>query len=122
MNDLSEFLLARIAEDEDAARRAAFGYGAGWASERDDVEDWSVVHADGQRDMVGCEDRDVTRHIARHDPARILAECDAKRRIITLMRDGYTDRDVEYWSLYKALQCLALPFAGHESYREEWRP
>jgi len=82
--ELTEFLLARIGEDEDRAKRAAFGWGATWSVVTDEFEDWSTVHADGKRDMVGCEDGDVTEHIARHDPARVLAECQAKRRIAGL--------------------------------------
>ena len=57
---LTEFLLARIAEDEAEARKA----GPMWRNE------WSA------------EDVDVTLHIERHDPARVLAECEAKRRIV----------------------------------------
>ena len=125
---LPDFLLARIAEDEEAARRAAFGYGAVWASEADDGEDWSVVHADGKRDMVGCEDGDVTQHVARHDPARVLAECDAKRRIVVAAEDydnhpwGGIGDDDGWTALEWALRVLALPYADHPDYDERWRP
>ncbi len=120
---LAEFLLARIAEDEEVAKRAAFGYGPAWMSETDDAEGWSVVHADGQRDMVGCEDGDVIRHIARHDPARVLAECDAKRRIVEEWQAAADNEDEPYANgLESACLLLALPYAAHSDYDEAWRP
>jgi hypothetical protein len=67
------------------------------------------------------------RHIARHDPARVLAEVEAKRRVITAEQDrvleegplpermrGEIETDV--------LRLLTLPYADHPDYREEWRP
>jgi hypothetical protein len=127
---LAEFLLARIAEDQEAAKRAAFGYGSAWASETDDAEDWSVVHADGKRDMVGCEDGDVTRHIVRWDPARVLAECDAKRRVVNLAvrqqrREGREFSELARQARHERdemLRALAVVYADHPDYRDEWRP
>ena len=60
---LADFLLARIAEDEAAAH---------YAMTRDAVNDgdwagWWLGHQ---------------QHYSRHDPARVLAECAAKRRLI----------------------------------------
>ncbi len=43
-------------------------------------------------------------------PDRVLTECEAKRRIIT------------NWGFPGALRALALPYADHPDYREEWRP
>ena len=92
MNELAKFLLARIAEDE----------GTGFA------------------------------------PARDLAECEAKRRIVersldeaSLYRyvfetirphddDDYTSGAL--WGLDYALRALAVPYASHPDYREEWKP
>jgi hypothetical protein len=64
---LVEFLLARIAEDEALARRA--------------LEDWYSVEGGGLRwGEVGHEaSPDLT-----VDPCRVLAECEAKRRIVDL--------------------------------------
>ena len=75
---------------------------------------------------------------------RVLAECEAKRRIIALHQpsggpnyrgteccarctaggeypadDGYTDE--QNWPC-PTLRALALPYAEHPDYREEWRP
>jgi hypothetical protein len=113
---LTDFLLARIAEDEEVARRVGeswfryFGQvyvieGAGeghpaWQAHRGDDRCQVRTEADGD-------------HIARHDPARVLAECEAKRRIATgddgrIQVSGYL------------LGVLALPYADHPDYREEW--
>lgn len=123
---LSDFVLARIAEDENAAMRAGFGYGIEWTSDTDSAEDWSVVHADAKRDMVGCEDRDVTQHIARWDPARVLAECEAKRRIVSYadtMRQLDRSRDeMRTGDARVMLRALSLSYADHPDYDQSWRP
>lgn len=66
-------------------------------------------------------------HIARHDPARVLREIDAKRKIIA-------EHDVYSRPLGERMDCqsydfpcttlrlLALPYADRPGYREEWRP
>lgn len=64
------------------------------------------------------------RHIARHDPGRVLAEVAAKRRIIA---ECIPSRGVPALELSDALGAtvllfLALPYADHDEYREEWRP
>jgi hypothetical protein len=60
-------------------------------------------------------------------PARVLAEVDAKRRIVTMIVDRKTwrsvppptfiDLDIES----QVLELLALPYADRPGYREEWR-
>lgn len=96
---LAEFLLARIAEDEAAARDPqwlALEYGV---------------------DSFG---RDAFR-------TRVLAECEAKRRIVELQAANDDDRHLPGF-YYKAqmieriLRALALPYADHPDYRQEWRP
>ena len=64
MNEVVEFLLAQIAEDEAVARAAI--------KDSEGSLDWA---ADGDPTDI---------HIARWDPARVLAECEAKRAIIEL--------------------------------------
>ncbi|GIE30156.1 hypothetical protein Ait01nite_032010 [Actinoplanes italicus] len=75
-------------------------------------------------------------HIARWDPARVLTEVEAKRKLIELHEDVRGDEDQidgEWgngrWSWddpsrtsVKMLKALAQPYAGHPDYREEWRP
>ena len=67
-DDLLSRLTAVVDEVERVAKRAAFGWGATWTAETDRAEEWSVVHASGKRDMVGCEDEDVIAHIAAWSP------------------------------------------------------
>ena len=96
---LTDFLRARMAEDAAVAQAAGRdGYGAiDWAGES------------GPTDV----------HIARHDPARVLVECEAKRRIVEeyTFDDGTPAREGENALLY-----LAAVYPDHPDYREEWRP
>jgi hypothetical protein len=60
-------------------------------------------------------------HIARWDPARVLAECQAKRRIVQQYQDlraneDYYHEDMGGGALTLVLQHLAAPFAGHPDY------
>ncbi len=78
-------------------------------------------------------------HIARHDPAHVLADVDAKRQVIAehycpddLDIDekphcGFCDKALVMndrqgeWPC-RHLRLLALPYADHPDYRAEWRP
>jgi Family of unknown function (DUF6221) len=60
-------------------------------------------------------------HIARWDPARVLAECQAKRRIIQQYHDlraneDYYHEDLGGGALMLALQHLAVVYADHPDY------
>ena len=130
--DLSEFLLARIAEDEECAHRLLAPYAWGWSSFHE-------------------ASPDELEHIARHDPARVLADCAAVRAVVGLHRhepkgpgpvlyDGSRDSnegvfgcaicsrmdDDPGWHLTggwcDTLLALAQPFAGHDDFKAEWRP
>lgn len=80
-------------------------------------------------------------HILRHDPARVLAEVAAKRRIVeehdtrevaSLDRDDWgrvrevcrrcREGERQIVAPCPTLRLIALPYASHESYRPEWRP
>ena len=130
MSDLAEFLIARIAEDEEAAWGTAH-----WDHMPADTFDnhldnlaggysdqpWVVYDEEGQpiAREVGCAD---AVHISRHDPARVLAECKAKRRIVE-MADLAHERRLETDSaLFLVLRYLALPYADHPDYDPAWRP
>ena len=98
---LTEFLLARIAEDERDADCILFDYGQGNVESR---------------------------------AARVLAECEAKRRIVELHRPIWAS-DIEWadcaicpsalssggWPC-PTLRALTLPYADHPDHREEWKP
>lgn len=94
-DDLAEFLLARIAEDEQLARMATPG-------------SWHAVEM-----YPDCHYIE-----ARWDPVRVLAECKAKRLVI----DVCQDRSAIHWGLASwLLSLLALPYADHPDYRQKWQ-
>jgi hypothetical protein len=82
---LTDFLLARIAEDEACAD------GLEW-------DDGNPVH----------------------QTARVLAECEAKRQIVEACAEVLA-YDAEALP-QDVLRFLALPYADHPDYREEWKP
>lgn len=139
-----EFLLARIAEDEAVARAAigtaAFSEQTGRWKAVEVPDDYGArpyvmaVSASGActqvANMEAAWERDErTAHIARHDPARVLAECEAKTRIVDgwseakeYAEDGDLSGKIAETAYYDALRSLALPHADHPDYRPEWRP
>ncbi len=125
---LTDFLLARIAEDEKGAETAAFG--VPWESDQCAVTETTAT-AHGEVIADDCWSRpiaDRSDHIARHDPARVLAECEAKRRIVDLAEAVQDDMErlapgfASVVVLDKFARILALPYADHPDYREEWKP
>lgn len=102
---LTDFLLARIADEESLARGAQ---GDQWPE---------LVEALGL--YVNIPNR---WHIAAHGPARVLAECEAKRRIVKSYQLAPID------ALLAVLLLMAEVYADHPdyrwrlTYREEWRP
>ena len=111
--NLTEFLTARIEDDEAIAR--------------DFIE---------FRSRVDCFTPEATDFVERFDPARVLTECEVKRRIVGLAAEATgidmslddnvlsTDRDTitDPYLGDVILQALALPHADHPDYRDEWRP
>jgi len=117
------WLRAQLDEDERVAR---FTDGQSWIADGDEVR---IRDDDGDL-VVGCIRRwSHAEHIARHDPARVLAEVDAKRRILDHhpLSEWRVDppacatcNDMEHPC--HTLKLLALPYADRPGYREEWRP
>jgi hypothetical protein len=118
---LTDFLLARITEDEAWARAASEGDGyQNW-----DTPSTGVVQlAGGDLDGLVPTSRAAAEHIVRHDPARVLADCDAKRRIVMAPQpDSGTDFSGGVCTAFAWVhKILALPYAGHPDYRDKWRP
>lgn len=102
--DLSEFLLARITDDEARAARIAEGYA-------DEEHFWAPGHIVNLGALVS--------------PARVLAECAAKRQIVSLcQRLERKSLNDNLWNIDEAdeiLAALALPYADHPDYDEAWR-
>jgi hypothetical protein len=130
--DLTSFLLARIAEDEAAAAAATQGpwqYDARYQ----EVAAGPVYVAQTEYDQdprtTGNSDNDGA-HIARHDPTRVLHECETKRQIVNLAVPadlaGYMGGDGSYDESLATMEAvlvrLALPYADHPDYRDEWKP
>lgn len=120
MDDLVTFLRARLNEDEQEAAAASPGpwHVDAEADEVLAVDD--IVVAEGFA-LSGQQLRATTRHIARHDPARVLAEVAAKRSMIGRIDSHAT---IMGWDEVHGdlLRLLALPYADHPDYRDEWRP
>lgn len=115
---LTEFLEARIAEDEAVARSA--GHGCGYLHEHNGG--WVEVELPGKHNArPGYE----LRYIRNFNPARVLAECAAKRRIVEtrpfkLLSSG-EERQADRLR-DQTLRILASVYAHHADYRPEWRP
>ena len=141
---LTEFLTARLDEDEEVARRASPG---GWrygdvesvagGTLYDETRRIADIIYENPEDHDGYWTRHLLEpeadangaHIARHDPARVLAEVEAKRRIVEAWvradeaAGSYpgTDAGIEM-GLHEAIALLALPYADHPDYDPDWKP
>src|SRR2546423_10960409 len=132
MDDLIAFLRARLDEREQIARAAEPG-------------PWRVLEDSSGSVAVGPEDFGIASdhtgqnrasyvHIAANDPARVLADVDAKRRIIELHSTSDTSTfegrtaTITWCPICRndgecpTLRLLALPYADHPDYRGRWRP
>ena len=122
--DLTEFLTARVDEDEAAAKAAAARGGSIWPN------------SDYENRTPELE------HARRHDPARALREVEAKRAILAAHMPGefgyrqieilcrtcvtghyvYMDDDAaDPWPCV-TVRALAAIWNGHPDYRDEWKP
>lgn len=114
MSELTDFLLARIAEDELIAREAG---PMPWIYATNEE---SVLDFEAHRVTPLRTERANNAHVYRWNPGRALAECEAKRRWIEHVLHESESRltDEQRFSL----RAMALPYAHHRGYREEWRP
>lgn len=139
MDELIAWLRQQLDEDLDAARVAAALTRSPWTSEGPTVtcaDGFPVVsHGDGEAATA--------HHIARWDPARVLAEVETKRRILDLHAPAadYKDRvqcgycaslchsrsglgcDEPADAMYpcETVSLLAQAYAEQPGWREEWR-
>ena len=160
MNDLLQFLRARLDEEAADARAAASKRGGGtWEAVLGDDFRSSVCgrYHEGELGypsrpvIIDPDDHETSVHIARHDPARVLREVEAKRRTMELhgivhrdimwlesgaettaelpvcglcvpRHSAYRDRDDVPEGPCATLRLLALPYADHHDYRPQWQP
>ena len=139
--DLVAFVRARLDEREEVARFAATYTGSDWVlvdnPPRTHKWDQVVPEVIGDGELVARCDFEgggpfCADHIVLNDPARVLAEVEAMRRIVELLNPWFPEDEHgvpstaglggagEVW--LDALRLLALPDAGHRDYREEWKP
>lgn len=161
---LVEWLSAQLDADEQVARKATSGpweWQGDWSAHDVDVEllrpdpsvePWQqrrVIYAHGEHTtgFVDVTQQDAA-HIARWDPARVLAEVEAKRAMLALherhvqrlpFADLLSPTGQRLYSEYavtcsvcgwassdptsacETLRLLALPYADRAGYREEWK-
>lgn len=132
---LRAFIEARLDEDE----RMAFTAGAGaWSAGESDSgptvkTDYGQWESDVQYAVWHCEDEadgcpEVARkciaegkHIARHDPARVLREVVAKRAILAEIDSELADDPTTIEGMPgERLQVLASVWSDHPDYRQQW--
>ena len=114
---LTEFLLARIAEDEAAAYK-------------DQPWKWTDEHSKPIPDLEEVEFYGAWSGMSMSVPVkRFLAECEAKRRIVERLgplldmfsREREEACGPEIERAEDVLEALALPYADHPDFRDEWR-
>jgi hypothetical protein len=137
MDDLIAFLNGRLNEDEAAAKAAAGVAGPAWKAETYWPEDESTtrtcVRSDSGAFLADLYDTpdypDLAAHIARHDPARVLREVEAGRRILGRHGQcgipwggGLCDEAGAVYRPCPDLRDLLYRWADHPAYRQEWAP
>lgn len=132
---LTDFLLARIAEDEEGAK---FHRNDAWFIE--DKSTWGDTQNPelvGGGKLLARFDQEhgalAIHHVVRWNPARVLAACEAKRRIVELAMpvaiagppewtpESSADERGRMEAVEQILLDLAAVYADHPDYRDEWR-
>ncbi|MFJ3923030.1 DUF6221 family protein [Streptomyces sp. NPDC090022] len=139
--DLVQFLRARLHEDELIARSVqdrSTPWDGQWVPDGTNVLRTKNGHVltyghattDG-RDLPMPLKPGLVDHWARHDPARVLAEVDAKRQALnhyeriqqhTKKSNGGDDYILAEGAVCRQIEFMALPYADHPDYRTEWAP
>jgi len=130
MTTKAEYLLARYAEEEGAARFCAAGFGARWHIVENgqtmiaDETGSEVIHYDGARNLFDVD------HIAYHDPAYVIADIAAKRRIVERLAEVISESAAHYegpdyyggiTACELVIDALLSVYADRDDYPEEWR-
>jgi hypothetical protein len=120
VDELITWLRAQLDDDERVAREAGDD-SLRWRSEGpernlvDEIRTIAIAPYEGELHEA--------EHIARWDPARVLAEVEAKRRVLDWLVDCENKAlDGNWWNLEvrDAVEALAQPYAGRPGWREEW--
>ncbi|MER6533001.1 DUF6221 family protein [Streptomyces sp900105755] len=144
MDDLTHWLHAQLDEDERIAQAACWDEQSDvWTARppQASYEQYTVEDYLGDGVVVvrpeNADDDGVGQHVARHDPARVQREIDAKRRIMECHESWVADNGDTICGRCgrehvdgrpgghfpcQTLRLIALPYADRPGYREEWRP
>ncbi len=143
MDDLVAFLSARLDEDEEVAKAAGPVTGRWCIDSEGHIQDEETGGGGSAYVAVGPWDGPVHErcaiHIARYDPARVLAEVAAKRAILAehepepwgdphpeLSRcaPGHGDGGSGWWTTWPCIEvrAIAAVYSDHPGYRPEWKP
>lgn len=119
---ITEFLRARLAEDQAAAQETTRDLWRVEASHKGTGWEYLVVadHEMGPP-AFGLVKRNDAEHIVRHQPARVFAEIKAKLRIIGAA-EAAAELGRETADHWYTLRLLAAVYADHPDYRQEWAP
>ncbi|MFE2710616.1 DUF6221 family protein [Streptomyces mirabilis] len=135
MDDLVQWLGVQFDEDERIARRAGDSF-------RQIGETGVIVATEGDRaeECASANWAGIAEHIVAHDPARVLREIDAKRRLVRELleyeaqfdSDRGCGHDADYFAsgLHNGhmpkdilgLRLIASGYSHRPGFREEWRP
>ncbi|MEU1445482.1 DUF6221 family protein [Streptomyces mirabilis] len=119
MDELVRWLGQQIDEDEEAARATAEEFGAVWTVAMEGVQ------SDKGADVVD-EPNSPYAHIARHDPARVLREIEAKRDLLRVAEAAHDYHETFVTGFASALEgtlrLYASAYKDRPGYRSEWTP
>lgn len=144
VNDQVEWLRAQLDVDEQAALAVREEYRSWWqdglypeTGPRKVVSTYGHLMAQPPADIAA----EITGHIGRHDPARVLREVEAKRRILDLYAEAQQRAKTESWrrdqgmgsptdlaaaaaraaALAQVVRLHAAALSDRPGYREEWQ-
>jgi hypothetical protein len=129
VDDLFAFVRRLVDEDERVALAASDG-DPSWVIRKPEPGDpsWYSPTLLGKSLISSCDPATLTpeegEHIARWDPARVLAEVKAKRRMLDRCEHdlrSFVGSPAQVATSYLVVKQLAQPYAGQDGWREEWR-
>ena len=124
MEDLARWLTAQLDEDERIARAVedrSAPWGGQWMADGDSAVRTVNGHVLFYRHDSGPLKPGLADYVAEWDPARVLREVDAKRRILAEAAE-YEPGIPGFPEMWTVLRLLALPYVDRPGYLEAWRP
>jgi hypothetical protein len=120
------FLAARLAEDYYLAHKFAFTHDADWDAEMLGRLWW---YGSGDAPQPRSASDPIIQHVARHDPARVLREVAAGRRMISEYERwqkealATDDPGAALFALgwHGAILAKAAVYSDHPDYQQEWK-